>query len=244
MESLTDGKGAAFLSDTLPPLIALASIRQGLTTTWAVLRRDISRLRDTPAYADARAVMAWVGLLRGHEVRDMNRWVDLLAANSQGHSVRDGLSADSPVEHARAVLDSFRPGLSPFALHSIDRWGTRLSSAQNLAAWMAGMHRQASVTVLRMRLLRNGAVHSGVMDISGAHQLRNAASDVLDAVHEIIPLWTAGRPDEQTAGAFIALRERHDKLAGEWREATGTPRIDAQRLTLPVGNGLDRRAGA
>jgi hypothetical protein len=188
--------------------------------------------------------MAWVGLLRGHEVRDMNRWVDLLAADSQGHSVRDRLTADSRVEHARAVFDSVWPGLSPFALHSIDRWGTRLSSAQNLAAWMAGIHRQASVTVLRMRLLRNGAVHSAVTDVSGAHQLRNAASDVLDAVYEIIPLWTAARPHEQTARAFIALRDRHDKLAGEWRKAAGTPRIDAQRLTLPVGDGLDRRAGA
>ena len=226
-----------FLMANLSSLLALHGVRQSIATSWHVASRAGRR---SPRRGQWRQIEAWLGV-RGtqRDLADLNRWVDLLNTPVlAGTAVPTQLRSDAPAVEAAALFEKVVATLPPFSQQTIAAWQWRLATGPRLANWSAEIEQRALVAVGRMYVMRNSTVHSALTDSRGAAQLAHAAANIVDTVHEVLPRWI--RPGEPLWAALVRIHRRSAHVRRTWGHQARRARINADQLTSPGGDGLQR----
>jgi hypothetical protein len=136
------------------------------------------------------------------------------------------------------VLDGQLRSFNPFAEQAFFRWQALLRDRSRFVQWAEDTRERTRVALIRMYAVRNASVHSAVGEVRGAEQLAIAARNILDAVLEVLPNWLESHPARRPSEALnlVALRYRAVIVGNS---SSGTVSIDADRLTLEAGDGIN-----
>jgi hypothetical protein len=222
-----------FVTERVAALVALHAIRQSLTATWAVVR---TAARRSTAHTTWAEVERWLGVPVSGRLDDLTRWTALLAARPTRPPAQ--LRRSTAVGPVAKVLDGQLRSFNPFAEQAFFRWQALLRDRSRFVQWAEDTRERTRVALIRMYAVRNASVHSAVGEVRGAEQLAIAARNILDAVLEVLPNWLESHPARRPSEALnlVALRYRAVIVGNS---SSGTVSIDADRLTLEAGDGIN-----
>ena len=239
LETLARGAGSAvrpypFVMRYVSDLLALHGVRHGLATTWQISSRAG---RSGPRRNRWLEVERWLGAGQDRRLPDLNRWLDLIRADRSGVQAPRHLARSANAAEAVALFDDLLPSFPPMVRRAVTAWRWRLSVGSRLSNWCDVMEHRAETALGRMYVIRNSSVHTALTQVRASEQLAHAASNIVDTVYEVIPLWLQSGNNVADAFDRIERRSRHVRRA--WN-APRAPLLNADKLTMPGGDGLSQ----
>ena len=242
LETLARGTGITmrpypFVMRYVSSLLSIHGVRNGLAATWHVASRAGRRSAARARWAEVEGWLGVVGVRR--QLPDLNRWLDLMRLDPADASVVAPVPLDptASVADAAAVLQELVADFPPFVRQAIATWRWRLAVGSRLSNWCDEIEHRAEATLGRMYVIRNSSVHTALTQVRASEQLAHAALNITDTVYEVLPRWL--KPSDQTWEPFDRIERRSTHVRKAWN-SNRSPKLNADKLTTPGGDGLAR----